>query len=178
MKDYSRFEKNAEPLYLSKDAIRALKEVARQTRHFRKPYNVAIFGKFNHFTDVVEGLSLKHDAETIVKRAIEVGLSDVMFVHGHLKDTIIDAADVCFDYRLLSSGDVTDLVTRQTEIGDKLRLYTACVSCDENGNTTMHILSYDIVCMQTTNLYEEGGAKLENNSFEDTIQLEKLVAKF
>ena len=80
-----------------------------------------------HFTDVVEGLSLKHDAETIVKRAKEFGSSDVMFVHGHLKDTIIDAADVCFDYRLLSSGDVTDLVTRQTEIGDKLRLYTACI---------------------------------------------------
>lgn len=178
MKDYSGFRKNTDALYVSKEALQALKEVARQTRHYRKPYNVAIFGKNGHFDKVVPGLSPRSDSEQILKQAI-TGSSEILFVHGHLKDMIIDAADVCFDYRLLSSGDVTDLVTRQNELGDKFKLYTACVSCDENGNATIQVVSYDgTACVQFVNLCEEGGGKLENNPFEGLIQLEKLVAKY
>ena len=177
-KDYSSFEKKTDALRLSNDALSALKEVARQTRHYKTPAGVVIFGTDGYFDRVVDpkvGLTLSSDISVIAEHAS--GSNCALFAHGHLKGIIIDGQDVYFDHRLLSSVDILNLINCQAQVGNDVKIYTSCVSCDDIGNVTMQVLSCDgRYCYQSTNLQTESGNKLPNDHFEDLIQIEK--AKF
>lgn len=184
MKDFSSFEKKADTLKLSGSALKALKEVARQTRHYKNPAGTVIFGRDGYFNKVLDSkdtLSLKSDRNAIIEqaRALEPNSNCALFAHGHLKGLIIDGSDVYFDYRLLSSSDLTNLVDCRHRIGEEVKLYLACVSCDDLGNATMQILSYDgNDCYQYTNLQVDGSGRLSNDAFEELIKLETVNAKF
>ena len=181
MKDFSSFDKNSNSLIMSASAISALKEVARQTRHYRKNSEAMLIGKDGKFDKIANSnLNQKSDIEQIVDyvKSIDPDADSIFFAHGHLKGVALDSADVYFDYRLLSSGDITTLVENQQKIGDKMKLYTACLSCDDLGNVTMQILSYDGErCIQHISIQTDS-VVLSNNSFEQLVELEKVNTKF
>lgn len=181
MKDFSSFDKNSNSLIMSASAISALKEVARQTRHYRKYSEVMLIGEGGKFDKYVDSdLNRKSNIEQIVgyAKSVNSNADSLFFAHGHLKGATLNSADVCFDYRLLSSGDITALVESQQKIGNEMKLYTACLSCDDLGSVTMQILSYDgKKCIQHINIQTDSGI-LSNNSFEQLVELEKVNAKF
>ena len=180
MKDYSSFELNDKPLTLSSDAIKALREVARQARHLKKSACAMILGKdgsFDRVVDAQEALALKSDIEAIRNRAYAFDANCVMLAHGHLKGSILDGTDVYFDYRYASSGDICDLIQCQTQIDSDVKIYMACVGCDDLGNVTMQVLSYDgETCYQYTNL-EANGSRLQLSS-DNLVKLEHPDAKY
>lgn len=183
MKDFSSFEKKFEPLLLSSGALSSLKEVARQTRHYKKSANTVVFGKdgcFDKVLDISSAEQLRNNYAKIADYAQSfVAESNCAFLaHGHLKGVIIDDNDVYFDHRLLSSGDIANLVEAQKVLGDAVKLYMACISCDDLGKVTMQILSYDgKSCYQHTNV-QVNGSKMPNDPFDELVILDSVNAKF
>lgn len=183
MRDFSSFEKTNETISLSAKARDALKQVAINARHHKKATNAALYGYNGHFdraSEVEDGVNLIENTNSILDMAERDGqINCILFAHGHFKDAILDKSDMCFDYRLLSGYDIARLMQSQSLVKPKVKLYTACLSCDDFGNTTMQLLSTDgQQCFQHTNLEIEGLGKLPNNSFEDLIQFEQVNAKY
>lgn len=179
MKDYSSFVQSNKSLQLSSDTLKAIREVARKTRHYKKLASTMILGKdgsFDRVVDTQEVLTLKSDIEAIRNRAYAFDANCVMLAHGHLKGLILDGADVYFDYRYASSGDICNLIQCQTQIGSDVKIYMSCVGCDDLGNVTMQVLSYDgKTCYQYTNL-EANGSRLPL-SIDNLVKLEHPDAK-
>ena len=183
MRDYSSFEKLNGTILLSMKARDALKKVAIYARHNKKATNVALYGNNGYFdraSEVKDGVDLIENANSVLETAERDGqVNCILFAHGHFKDVILDKNDVCFDYRMLSSTDIARLMQSQSLVKSGVKLYTACLSCDDYGNTTMQLLSTDgQQCFQHTNLEIEGLGKLPNNSFEELIQFERINAKY
>ena len=86
MKDYSSFVQSNKSLQLSSDTLKAIREVARKTRHYKKLASTMILGKdgsFDRVVDTQEVLTLKSDIEAIRNRAYAFDANCVMLAHGH-----------------------------------------------------------------------------------------------